>query len=96
MTKRVVVDSGDTLESTRAYSLVRDRYSLMASGRCHDGQEPPSGEPPGVVAMDLGLPRLTGFEFLRRLRRETRWPGCAAKAEDPQGLMAATSDPAVR
>ena len=85
MTDRALVDGGDTIPSVLDYDLEKDRYSLLVSGRCHDGQELSKSETSGYAAMDVALPRLTGFVFLRRLRGETGWPGFTVKAETTRG-----------
>lgn len=87
MTVRALVDSKDAIPSVRDYGLVRDRYSLLVSGRCHDGQELTKTEQFGAAAVGVAFPRLTGFEFLRRLRRETAWPEHTPR---PAGTSGAT------
>ena len=81
MRDRELVDGEDAIPSVQDYSTERDRYSLLVSGRCHEGQGLARSEPSGTAAMDVALPRLTGFEFLRRLRGETGWPACTTAGE---------------
>ena len=71
MTKTVlVVDDEATIRSALGFSLERERYSVLMSGNGSDGLECVKSSRPDLVILDLAMPRLSGFEFLERLRSD--------------------------
>ena len=69
MTKVVlIVDDEATIRSALEFSLERERYSVLVSSNGSDGLECARNSRPDLVILDLAMPKLSGFEFLERLK----------------------------
>ena len=69
----LVVDDEATIRSALGFSLERQCYSVLVSSNGSDGLACAKSLQPDLVILDLAMPRLSGFEFLERLKsdRET-------------------------
>jgi CheY-like chemotaxis protein len=68
--KILVVDDSATIHMIVRMVLGKDRYALVTA---HDGAEAVEKarqEHPDLVVMDVVMPRMTGFEACRELRRD--------------------------
>ncbi len=69
--KRImVIDDDANIRSVLKYRLEKEGYSVLLSGDGLDAVERSRLERPDLIILDLALPRLDGFGFLKRLRGE--------------------------
>jgi DNA-binding response OmpR family regulator len=68
--KVLVVDDDANIRQVLAYRLGRDGYSVLLSGNGEDALEQARIKQPDLIILDLVLPQLDGFGFLKQLRSE--------------------------
>jgi DNA-binding response OmpR family regulator len=85
----LVEDDIDVLELV-AYVLRREHYVVVEAGDGDRALQRWKAERPDLVVLDLGLPRLDGFDVLRRIRAEDQTPilVISGRTEPPNILRA--------
>ncbi len=75
MTETVlVVEDEPALQETLAYNLRQAGYRVLLCGDGLEGLQLARQETPDLILLDVMLPGIDGFEFCRRLRRESSVP----------------------
>ena len=67
----VADDDADLLDVT-TYALRREGYNIVTATDGRQAVERCEDERPDLVLLDVGLPRLNGFEVCRRIRESAR------------------------
>jgi CheY-like chemotaxis protein len=68
--KILIVDDSATIHMMVRMVLGKDRYILLTANDGHEAVEKARAEKPDLVVMDVVMPRMTGFEACRAMRRE--------------------------
>jgi len=68
--KIMVIDDDLNIRLVLKYRLEREGYQVLLSGDGLDAVEKAKSECPDLIILDLALPRLDGFGFLKQLRSE--------------------------
>jgi signal transduction histidine kinase len=76
------VDAADTLEAL----LTIEGYSVAVASDGQAALEAVRKDPPAIVLMDIGMPRMDGYEAARRIRQETEGIRLIALTGWGQGL----------
>jgi chemosensory pili system protein ChpA (sensor histidine kinase/response regulator) len=71
----LVVDDSLTVRRVTQRLLEREGWRVALAKDGQQALELLEREPPALVLTDLEMPRLDGFELLRRMRAEPRWSG---------------------
>ena len=72
--KILIVEDDPNLLTTLKYNLVKDGYSVVTADDGAQALEIARSEKPGLIVLDLMLPKLSGFEVCRILRKEMTVP----------------------
>ena len=72
MKRVLLVEDNPDLAFGLRTSLEVEGYEVLHAETGRDGLEKASGEAPDLLVLDLMLPEMSGYEVLRRLRREGR------------------------
>ncbi len=68
----IVEDDADTRDRLRR-SLQRHGLKIAEAGNGRIGLEKVSAQKPALILLDLMMPEMDGFEFVRELRRRSEW-----------------------
>ncbi len=71
----LVVDDSLTVRKITGRVLARNGYRVMEARDGLEALERLAEEAPALVLLDIEMPRMDGFEVLRRLRGDARWIG---------------------
>lgn len=74
MKKILIVDDEPTLVATLKYNLERESYEVLTASDGEAALEAARAGAPDVIVLDLMLPRLSGLEVCRILRKESNVP----------------------
>src|SRR4051794_34028033 len=66
----VIEDNPDILEALRLL-LELEGFAVVTAGECFSGMDCLESSPPDVIVTDIGLPTMTGLEFIRYVRAKT-------------------------
>ena len=71
MTKKILVidDEASTLRFAQ-YTLDRNNYKVLTARDGLEGLTVAKSELPGLIVLDVAIPRMDDFEVLRRLRND--------------------------
>src|SRR5438105_10452138 len=69
----VVDDSPSVRQLLREY-LTEQGFTVQAAANGREGLQEARRQPPDVVLLDLAMPEVDGYEFLRQYRREADTP----------------------
>ena len=72
--KILVVEDDQTLLDVLKYNLNKEGYQVVVASDGASGIEVASSERPGLIILDIMLPKLDGFEVCRILRKEMTAP----------------------
>ncbi len=72
--KILIVEDDPNLLATLKYNLVKDGYSVITAADGAQALEIARSEKPELIILDLMLPKLSGFEVCRILRKEMTVP----------------------
>jgi DNA-binding response OmpR family regulator len=72
--KILIVEDDPNLLATLKYNLVKDGYEIVTAADGSQALEIARSEKPELVILDLMLPKLSGFEVCRILRKEMTVP----------------------
>ncbi len=72
--KILVVEDDPNLLATLKYNLVKEGYDVITAVDGAGALETARREKPGLIVLDVMLPKLSGFEVCRILRKETDVP----------------------
>jgi DNA-binding response OmpR family regulator len=88
-TSILVVEDDPNLLNALAYNLEREGYSVITAADGEQALEAARRENPGLVVLDLMLPKMSGLEVCRILRREMTVPilMLTAKAEETDKVI---------
>jgi len=73
--KIMVIDDDANIRSVLEYILEKGGYLVMLAGDGLDALRKVKVERPDLIILDLALPKMDGFEFLRRLKSEAETKG---------------------
>ncbi len=68
--KILIVEDDPNLLSTLKYNLEKEGYSIATATDGAEAIETARGEKPGLIILDIMLPKMSGFEVCRVLRKE--------------------------
>jgi two-component system OmpR family response regulator len=87
--KILIVEDDLNLLSTLKYNLVKEGYKVITAVDGAGALETARREKPGLIVLDVMLPKLSGFEVCRILRKETNVPilMLTAKAEEMDKIV---------
>jgi len=87
--KILIVEDDLNLLSTLKYNLVKEGYDVITAVDGTGALEAARREKPELIALDVMLPKLSGFEVCRILRKETNVPilMLTAKAEEVDKIV---------
>lgn len=91
VTVLVIEDNHDILEAVRLL-LEMDGFAVVGAAECFSGMECLESSPPDVIVTDIGLPAMTGLEFIRYVRAKSHLrniPIVAMSGYDQAHLIAA-------
>jgi two-component system OmpR family response regulator len=74
ITKILVVEDDPNLLATLRYNLQRESYNVVTAVDGTEALEVARREKPGLIVLDVMLPKLSGFDVCRILRKETTVP----------------------
>lgn len=80
--KILVVEDDLTLLSMLEYNLIKEGYKVVTASDGVRGLESAREGKPDFIILDIMLPKMSGFEVCRILRKETselvpqNWTGC--------------------
>jgi chemosensory pili system protein ChpA (sensor histidine kinase/response regulator) len=69
----MVVDDSATVRKITGRVLSRRGYRVIEARDGIEALEKLQSETPGAILLDIEMPRMDGFELLRRVRAESRW-----------------------
>jgi two-component system, OmpR family, response regulator len=72
--KILVVEDDQNLQDTLKYNLVREGYAVSTATDGEEALETARREKPDLIILDIMLPKLSGFEVCRILRKEMITP----------------------
>jgi DNA-binding response OmpR family regulator len=72
MARILIIDDDPTVSLTLARMLELDGYEVSRAGTAQDGLSAAAAETPDAVILDIRMPGMSGLEFLRQLRSDTR------------------------
>lgn len=70
MKKVLLVDDSNTVLMMEKMVLKKRAYEILTASNGEEGVERAISEHPDVILMDVIMPRMNGFEAVRRLRQE--------------------------
>lgn len=84
MAKILIVEDDLNLLATLKYNLLKEGYEVITAVDGSGALETARREKPGLIVLDVMLPKLSGFEVCRILRKEMTVPilMLTAKAEE--------------
>ncbi len=87
--KILVVEDDRNLQDTLKYNLAKEGYSVSAASDGDEALEAARREKPDLIILDVMLPKLSGFEVCRILRKETTTPilMLTAKADEVDKIV---------
>ena len=91
----LVVEDEETLRQELAYQLGQDGYRVVEAADGADALERFRAESPDLILLDVMLPRLSGTEALRIIRRESDVPVLMLTARSSQALVSGPGSPTV-
>jgi two-component system OmpR family response regulator len=74
MAKILIVEDDQNLLATLKYNLIKESYSVVTAIDGVQALEIARREKPGLIVLDVMLPKLSGFEVCRILRKEMTVP----------------------
>ncbi|OGO35599.1 MAG: DNA-binding response regulator [Chloroflexi bacterium RBG_16_57_8] len=74
MDKILIVEDDRTLLSVLEYNLTKEGYSVVTASDGADGLEVARRENPDFIILDIMLPKMSGYEVCRILRKEMSAP----------------------
>jgi two-component system OmpR family response regulator len=74
MAKILIVEDDQNLLATLKYNLIKENYSVVTAIDGVQALEITRREKPGLIVLDVMLPKLSGFEVCRILRKEMTVP----------------------
>jgi two-component system OmpR family response regulator len=88
-TKILIVEDDLNLLATLKYNLLKEGYEVSTAVDGSGALETARREKPGLILLDVMLPKLSGFEVCRILRKETNVPilMLTAKAEEVDKIV---------
>ena len=72
MARILIIDDDPAVSLTLARMLELDGHEVMRAATAQDGLAAAAGETPDAVILDIRMPGMSGLEFLRQLRSDTR------------------------
>ena len=69
----LVVDDSATVRKITGRVLSRQGYEVLEARDGIEALEKLQNATPGVMLLDVEMPRMDGFELLRRIREDGRW-----------------------
>jgi DNA-binding response OmpR family regulator len=72
MARILIIDDDPAVSLTLARMLELDGYQVSRAGTAQDGLSAASADTPDAVILDIRMPGMSGLEFLRQLRSDTR------------------------
>jgi len=87
--KILIVEDDANLLETIGYNLRKEGYDVVAAGDGEQALEVARREKPGLLILDVMLPKLSGFEVCRILRKEMTAPilMLTAKADETDKIV---------
>src|SRR4030043_474487 len=82
--KILIVEDDANLLETIGYNLRKEGYDVVAAGDGEQALEVARREKPGLLILDVMLPKLSGFEVCRILRKEMTVPILMLTAKDDE------------
>ena len=83
-TKIMVVEDDQNLLATLKYNLVKESYDVTTAVDGAQAIETARSERPDLIVLDVMLPKLSGFEVCRILRKEMTVPILMLTAKDEE------------
>jgi len=74
MTKILIVEDDQNLLATLKYNLLKESYDVITAVDGAQAVETARSEKPELIVLDVMLPKLSGFEVCRILRKEMTVP----------------------
>ena len=72
MARILIIDDDPAVSLTLARMLELDGHEVTCAGTAQDGLSAAAADPPDAVILDIRMPGMSGLEFLRQLRSDTR------------------------
>jgi two-component system OmpR family response regulator len=87
--KVLIVEDDANLRETLKYNLRKDGYDVFTAGDGEQAIEVARREKPGLLILDIMLPKINGFEVCRILRKEMTMPilMLTAKADETDKIV---------
>ena len=92
MSSMLVVEDDEAIAEVVAYQLKREGHTVAVASDGVQALERLKGDPIDLVILDLMLPRLSGLEVLRVLRRDSTTPVIVVSARDGDADQVAALD----
>jgi two-component system OmpR family response regulator len=84
MAKVLIVEDDQNLLATLKYNLLKESYSVVTAADGAQAVEIARREKPALIVLDVMLPKLSGFEVCRILRKEMTVPILMLTAKDEE------------
>ena len=70
--KILIVEDDKAIRNVMQFCLKQENFELMVAGDGEEGLEMVNKQMPDLILLDLILPKINGFEFLKRLREDKK------------------------
>lgn len=69
--KILVVDDDPDFKQLLVFDLKREGYETVTAANGEEGLEKADSEKPDLIILDIKMPKVDGYTFVRRLKKET-------------------------
>lgn len=68
--KVLIVDDDFDFSQLLAFDLKKKGYSVVSAGNGEEGLEKVKSEKPDLIVLDIKMPKMDGYTFVRRLKKD--------------------------
>ena len=68
--KILIVDDDQDFSQLLAFDLKKQGYQVVSAGNGEEGLEKAKTEKPALIILDIKMPKMDGYTFVRRLKKD--------------------------